>query len=104
MAIEKHTVVSSDDIEVSVEISRDFPDMCVIHCDIHNWSHTKYQDYLTLWVDIVEGMKEHGIELIRIGVKEDNSKLIKFASMFGFGIIGGVERHDGSYLVMEMET
>jgi len=101
--VEQHVVLDLPECNVTCEYSIDFPEKAIVHCDIHQWSHSKFKMYLDIWDDLIETMKEKGIKELLMSAKVTNKKLIKFALMFGFELGSDVIINDEEYIMMTME-
>lgn len=86
MQPKKHSIIQDENLHLSCEYSPHVPTLLVIHCDIFNWSHSLYKKYILLWEKIRSDMKVQGIKTLGIIVPEDDIKLMKFATMFGFNV------------------
>jgi len=98
--IEQHTIIELPEGSVTCEYSTDFPCTAVIHCDIHEWSHSKFKMYLDIWDGLIEQMKEKGIKELIMSAKVTNKKLIRFAIMFGFEIAHDTMIDNDDHVVM----
>jgi len=101
--IEQHTILELPEASVTCEYSTDYPDTAVIHCDIHEWSHSKFKMYLDIWDDLIKKMREKGIKELVMSAKVTNKKLIRFAIMFGFEIAHDINIDNDEHVVMILE-
>ena len=101
--VEQHVIIDLPECNVTCEYSTGFPEKAIIHCDIHQWSHSKFKMYLDMWEDIIEAMKEKGIKELIMWAKVTNKKLIRFAIMFGFELGDDVIINNEDCIMMTME-
>lgn len=86
MEVKIHTIIQNDNLYLTCEYSPSAPYLLVIHCEMYKWSHSLYKEYTILWEDIVRGMAKQGVTQLGIVVPNDNIKLMRFATMFGFEV------------------
>jgi len=90
MEIELYTILENDNWNIRCEFSKEIPDAVIIHCNVYEWSHTLCKEYLDTWEIVVEDLKSRGIKHIGTLAKVHETKLMKFACMFGFNIVDEV--------------
>lgn len=81
-----YTIWEDKNWVIKGEYHESVPNLVVIHCDVHNWSLSLCKDYLDIWENILRDLGARGVTKLGIIVANDDDKLIKFSSMFGFGI------------------
>jgi len=101
--IEQHTIIELPEGNVTCEFSPDFPCTAVIHCDIHEWSHSKFKMYLDIWDGLIEQMRAKGIKELIMSARVDDKKLVRFALMFGFEIEHDIIIDNEEHIVMKLE-
>jgi len=70
-------------VYLEVEVSDGIP---YLHCQVVKWSPKIYDQLLSTWVNLMEGMKEQlGIDFLFC--LPPDKKTVKFAQMFGFKTI-----------------
>jgi len=83
---EKHIIFEDENVNLTCEYSPIVPYLLVMHCVIFNWSPSLYKKYILLWEDIIGKMAEQGVTKLGIVVLDEDIKLMKFATMFGFNV------------------
>jgi len=101
--VEQHVIIELPEGNVMCEYSRDFPEKAIIHCDIYEWTPSKFKTYLDVWEDIIEAMKARGIKELIMSANVTNKKLIRFAMMFGFELGDDVTINNEEHIMMTME-
>ena len=76
------TLFQTDDIHTELEIYNDVP---YLHCTVTNWSKSKYKEFLNYWYLTEVELERKGIDYLFC--VSPNSKVTKFAEMFGFKVI-----------------
>lgn len=87
----------TDDYLVRTEIDAGF---FVLHCEVYNWSAEIYKELLDILVDVMDKASDEGYPSIYVVVDNDDDKLFKFATMFGFELAGSI----GEYYIMAQEV
>lgn len=76
-----HPLVYKDSsLELYLEKTED--DLLFIHAYANKWSREIYDEFLGVWIELLEELKKRGYNEIYAAVKDN--KLRKFAAMFGF--------------------
>lgn len=76
-----HKCIYSDDTgKLWLEVYNGLP---FIHCHSYKWSKDKYKHYLEVWSELLIELKDKRIPYLYSAIKENDDKLVKFASMFG---------------------
>lgn len=99
----RYPIIDNDDWRVECEFDTLNPSVAIIHCNVYAWTHNKYKMYLDVWETIVLEMKTKGIARLGIFAEDGDSRLIRFALMFGFNIVCDVEDEYRKGIFMELE-
>ncbi len=97
----QQTVIDNEYGKLDIEIKDgEFP---FIHLELHKWSKEIYKEYLGVWAEIRQTMKDKGFtDLYCIIPMEE--KLHKFECMFGFTTVTPLHDEEGNmFLLMSQE-
>lgn len=72
-------VYKDEDVSMHVEVHNGLP---FLHCEIETWNRRKYKEYINLWFDIQDYLKQEGID--HLFAWAFDPKIKHFAEMFGF--------------------
>ena len=93
-----------DTATVTIRVSAAMPDTVEIHCDVHKWSKTRYEELLDWWVEFIDEVQNCGYSEIATASPTDFKKLGKFMRMIGM-FNNEIVNIDGTpYLVGKMEV
>jgi len=77
----KHPCIYDDEnVTLYLEICPD--GLPLIHCRVHKWTHNTFKEFKEIWKSLTDIFKEK--KYIGIYAPDMDSKLYKFAKMFGF--------------------
>ena len=71
---------------VQLFLEMEGPCVPLIHCHVLEWNLKTYKICLETWSEILEEFKGRGVS--KIYAAAPNDEVLKFASMFGFSLIG----------------
>jgi hypothetical protein len=94
----KHTIIKNE--FGHLEIERTDYNAVFIHAQIYIWSKTSLKEYRKWFDGVLKTFYENGIKQVFVMVDPTNTKLFKFAKMFGFRYLS-VE-HGKIFLVREI--
>jgi len=85
----KHVIdvplIKTNDVEVSMQLLDFQPDVCVVHCEVQNWSFGKYKEFIDMWSEIIVALRDKGFKKVLALIKQDDDgKNEHFCEMFGF--------------------
>lgn len=77
----KFPIIADDTVTLSLEFVDGNP---FVHCDVNKWSRETYRDLMEEWVIILASAKDEGHEFLYTCIPSDETKIQRFAEMFGF--------------------
>lgn len=77
----RYTYAEGDGWKLEVDVS--CPGYPFLHFTTTKWSHNIYKDFLLRWTLFLSEMKGMKYENVYAAIPKDDSRLLKFHSMFG---------------------
>jgi hypothetical protein len=75
-------IISNNDLLLRLEVHDELP---YLHCEVFNWSPSKYKEYMEWWVEAMDMLKANDIDYMFCWCLD--SKITRFAQMFGFKLM-----------------
>jgi hypothetical protein len=77
----REEVVNNDDGRLVIQWVNELP---FIHLQLYNWSVDGYKKYWAIWLDLLKDLAERGHPCVFVLIPDNDEKLYKFETMFGF--------------------
>lgn len=97
----QQTVIDNEYGKLDIEIKDgEFP---FIHLELHKWSKDIYKEYIEVWAEIRQEMKDRGFKDLYCLIPMEE-KIHKFECMFGFTTVTALHDKEGNmFLLMSQE-
>lgn len=77
--------------KVNLHVMEPAPGKYCIHCDVFEWSKDTYKELINQWGEVIEELYKAGVDEVYAMIGEEETKIQRFARMFGFEEYFGIE-------------